>query len=46
MKEIFELDNKNCNFQYDFLSKRYSVRSVYYGAETASFWPQNFGHFT
>ena len=37
MKEIFEIENQNYNFSYDFSVKRCNIRSVYYGIETASF---------
>ena len=37
MKQTFEIDNRNYNYCHDFLIKRNSVRSVYYGTETASF---------
>ena len=37
MKEIFKTENRNDNFRNDFLIKRYNIRSVYYGTETASF---------
>ena len=37
MKEIFEIDNRNYNFRYDFLIKQCNIRLVYYGTETASF---------
>ena len=37
MKEIVETDNRNYNFQHDFLIKRHSVRLVNNGKETDSF---------
>ena len=37
MKEVFEIDNRNYNFRYDFLITRHNVRLVYYGTKTASF---------
>ena len=37
MKEIFEIENRNFDFQQNFLIKRHNVRSLHYGTETASF---------
>ena len=41
LKEIFEIDDGNYNFRYDFLIKQHNTQLVYYGIETASFMGRN-----